>query len=187
MKTCTKCGETKTRDEFSKHKRYTDGLQRKCRACDARYKRENAARIAEYDARYKRENAAHIAERDAQYRRDNAERVADRTAQWRRANAERESARKAQWRRDNPDKVAAGNARRRAMKNNAHHVPYSRTEIFERWGNLCCYCPAPAEHLDHVQPLSRGGADADWNLVPACAPCNLSKHAKTLAEWAARF
>jgi 5-methylcytosine-specific restriction endonuclease McrA len=44
-----------------------------------------------------------------------------------------------------------------------------------------------ATHLDHVHPLSRGGADAEHNIVPACARCNLSKGAKTLAEWAQSF
>jgi 5-methylcytosine-specific restriction endonuclease McrA len=44
-----------------------------------------------------------------------------------------------------------------------------------------------ATHLDHVEPLSKGGADVESNIVPACAPCNLSKGAKTLAEWSLTF
>jgi 5-methylcytosine-specific restriction endonuclease McrA len=40
-----------------------------------------------------------------------------------------------------------------------------------------------AQHLDHVHPLSRGGEDVESNIIPACAECNLSKGAKTLAEW----
>jgi 5-methylcytosine-specific restriction endonuclease McrA len=62
-------------------------------------------------------------------------------------------------------------------------VPYRRSEVFARWGHTCCYCDAPAEHLDHVTPLSRGGRDVLSNVVPACAPCNLGKAALTLAEW----
>jgi 5-methylcytosine-specific restriction endonuclease McrA len=69
----------------------------------------------------------------------------------------------------------------------AAHAPYSRSSILARWSDTCTYCDAPAEHLDHVQPISRGGADAAPNLVPACANCNLSKGAKTLAEWAQTF
>lgn len=64
---------------------------------------------------------------------------------------------------------------------------YSRSEIFAAYGGTCAYCDAPAEHLDHVVALSRGGADAAHNLLPACAPCNLSKGARSLAEWAATF
>jgi 5-methylcytosine-specific restriction endonuclease McrA len=62
-------------------------------------------------------------------------------------------------------------------------APYKRADVFARWDGLCCYCMAPAEHLDHVQPLSRGGRDVLSNVVPACAACNLSKAALTLAEW----
>jgi len=46
------------------------------------------------------------------------------------------------------------------------------------------YCDAPAAHVDHVIPRSRGGSDDIDNLVPACARCNLSKGARTLQEWA---
>ncbi|WP_420706311.1 HNH endonuclease [Streptomyces sp. NRRL S-475] len=59
--------------------------------------------------------------------------------------------------------------------------------MFARWGGLCCYCDRPAEHLDHVTPISKGGGDVLSNVVPACADCNLSKAALTLAEWAATF
>lgn len=61
---------------------------------------------------------------------------------------------------------------------------YTRADIFAAYGGTCAYCPADAEHLDHVVPISKGGPDAAHNLLPACAPCNLSKSAKSLAEWA---
>lgn len=76
--------------------------------------------------------------------------------------------------------------KKRAEAYGVEHVPYSRVDIMRRWGYRCAYCDARATHLDHVQPLSRGGADAAHNIVPACAPCNLSKGAKTLAEWLER-
>ncbi|WP_405560641.1 HNH endonuclease [Streptomyces sp. NBC_01180] len=62
---------------------------------------------------------------------------------------------------------------------------YDRAAIFARWDNQCCYCDAPASELDHVLALSRGGADEESNLVPACRQCNADKAAQTLAEWAA--
>ncbi|MFI2188009.1 HNH endonuclease [Streptomyces sioyaensis] len=66
-------------------------------------------------------------------------------------------------------------------------MAYSRTAILSRWRYACAYCGAHATHLDHVTPLSKGGADVESNIVPACAPCNLSKGAKTLAEWSLTF
>lgn len=49
----------------------------------------------------------------------------------------------------------------------------------------CAYCGDAAGdfHFDHVFPFSRGGATNESNLVLACAPCNLSKGAKTPEEW----
>ncbi|MQS39595.1 HNH endonuclease [Streptomyces katsurahamanus] len=73
--------------------------------------------------------------------------------------------------------------RRRAKEYGTEHEAYSRTAILARWLWKCAYCDAPAEHLDHVVPLAKGGADREENMVPACAPCNLSKGAKTLEEW----
>jgi hypothetical protein len=47
----------------------------------------------------------------------------------------------------------------------------------------CVYCGAPAEHVDHVRPLARGGPEHPDNLVPACADCNLGKGSRLLTEW----
>lgn len=63
-------------------------------------------------------------------------------------------------------------------------APYSRRDIFTRWDNACGYCGAPAGALDHIQPLSRGGADVLRNVIPVCDDCNASKGTQTLAEWA---
>jgi 5-methylcytosine-specific restriction endonuclease McrA len=34
-----------------------------------------------------------------------------------------------------------------------------------------------------VRPLSRGGHEAEYNLVPACGSCNYSKGGRLLTEW----
>lgn len=47
----------------------------------------------------------------------------------------------------------------------------------------CVYCGSAADTVDHVRPLSRGGHEAEYNLVPACGPCNYSKHNRLLTEW----
>jgi 5-methylcytosine-specific restriction endonuclease McrA len=42
-------------------------------------------------------------------------------------------------------------------------------------GRSCVLCGAPAEHLDHVTPVIRGGGDHPSNLQPLCVGCNLTK------------
>lgn len=53
-----------------------------------------------------------------------------------------------------------------------------------RDGLTCAVCGSDSNlHIDHIQPLSRGGTNAMDNLQLLCAGCNLSKGAKTMKEW----
>ena len=60
-----------------------------------------------------------------------------------------------------------------------------RMTVFKRDDYTCRYCGLRVEspHCDHVFPRSRGGSDDLENLATACPACNLSKSAKTPAEW----
>jgi hypothetical protein len=62
----------------------------------------------------------------------------------------------------------------------------SQRLVFGRDRYLCAYCGhvfAPAMlSIDHVYPLSRGGADAWMNVVTACKACNGMKGARTPQE-----
>lgn len=53
---------------------------------------------------------------------------------------------------------------------------------------LCAYCGQPLKsyHVDHIQPLSRGGGNGADNICLACPSCNSSKGNKTLLEWILR-
>jgi len=64
----------------------------------------------------------------------------------------------------------------------AKHPTYER-ELFDEYVGLCAYCQESATTLDHVVPISKGGAHSKANLVPACKSCNSSKHDKTLIVW----
>lgn len=76
---------------------------------------------------------------------------------------------------------------RRYREQDAPGLTYSqRKQLLHRWkvqGRQCTYCTARATTIDHVLPLARGGTNHEGNLVPACKPCNSSKHNKTLMEW----
>ncbi len=51
-----------------------------------------------------------------------------------------------------------------------------RDYLFKRDGGRCRYCGGPAKGIDHVDPLSNGGADdAFTNMVTACRTCNSTK------------
>jgi len=87
-------------------------------------------------------------------------------------------------------------SRRRAMLKNAPEIDPSVNlkTLREKGGDLCTYCGvlmdfetieyAPHKaSVDHIVPLSRGGAHTFGNTTLACLKCNMSKFNKTLQEW----
>ena len=55
---------------------------------------------------------------------------------------------------------------------------------FGQFGNCCAYCGCAGDmEIEHVVPISRGGAHDISNIVPACASCNSSKSAKEMEGW----
>lgn len=65
-------------------------------------------------------------------------------------------------------------------------VPY--TEEALEWlesldSPLCTYCGEPANTIDHIVPVSRGGTGERDNLTPACARCNTRKNAMSVSAF----
>jgi 5-methylcytosine-specific restriction endonuclease McrA len=62
-----------------------------------------------------------------------------------------------------------------------------RKTVHARGNGVCYLCLEPVlladMHLEHKQPLSRGGSHTYDNVGCACRPCNMSKHNKTEAEF----
>ena len=79
-----------------------------------------------------------------------------------------------------------------------------RAALREKFGGLCAYCGQPlgdrwhADHIESVQrkleyvrgkgfvptgEMYRPEHDHIDNLAPACAPCNIDKHAMSLEDW----
>jgi 5-methylcytosine-specific restriction endonuclease McrA len=158
-KVCTKCGEPKSLAEFYRMSSRPDGRRPNCKAC-----------VNSYAGAYREANREAINERQRRYNSTQDRSVVNEYLRRRYQT--------------NPEPRLMSSARRRASVKGVQSAHYSRSDIFAAYGHKCAYCDAPAEHLDHVVPLSRGGADAAHNLLPACAPCNLAKGAKTLADWA---
>ena len=69
-----------------------------------------------------------------------------------------------------------------------------RADLKQKYGGRCAYCGvilADRWHADHFEPVIRqAGKEAEQvenhniaNMMPACAPCNLSKGRQTLEGW----
>lgn len=58
-----------------------------------------------------------------------------------------------------------------------------RANILNAWGHRCCYCGEPANTLDHIHPMSRGGHTIPENLAACCRRCNLDKGSQNVWAW----
>lgn len=59
---------------------------------------------------------------------------------------------------------------------------WSRARLLDRDDHTCAYCSKPGTTVDHVIPVSRGGATTWANTVAACRPCNNRKGDRTPSE-----
>jgi 5-methylcytosine-specific restriction endonuclease McrA len=97
------------------------------------------------------------------------------------------------WRAANKDRVQASDARKHAKRRAAKGATVGRVtaaqweDIQKKQGHRCWYCNRKPAKLtqDHVVPLASGGGHVAANIVAACAPCNSSKHKKSIDEFAA--
>lgn len=170
-KRCCHCHEVKPLTEFGGNRSLPDGRGRECRAC------ERAAK------RHMRDPAAAVARVQAWVAANQERRRAYRKEYYRR-NAEKVKAEVKAYYQANPEKWRAWMQARRARLRNAPGTA-SVAQIASRvayYGGLCWMCHKPADTIDHVIPLVRGGSHWPANLRPACRSCNSSKRSRKPGE-----
>lgn len=203
--TCRRCGMAKPADAFSTHWRKTIW----CKSCyaeveTARHRRHGMAprkrpeTFADGTARrctrcgeIKRMGEFPRHKPTARHKLSSTGRMPNCTACMRAKTQERRRAHLDQakgWFLANPERMRLHRNRRRAreMGMDAERIRVADWhQLLELFGFRCAYCWSQPEKLeqDHVRPLSRGGAHALTNIVPACRGCNGRKHAKTLLEF----
>lgn len=61
-----------------------------------------------------------------------------------------------------------------------------RFDVFKRDFFRCQYCgatpPGVILHVDHINPVAKGGGNSIDNLITSCEPCNLGKSATPLSD-----
>ena len=170
-----------------------------------RKRERHAAKYAAYKAAYTEANLERIRKADAEYRRNNPEKVKAATKRWLSANphkqeeytkrfrerrhanpeharmiARRHYAKDIEKSRMNGRKAAS---KRRALKSSSQGS-FTALDIGNILGmqrNKCAICRNNLQkgfHIDHIQPLSRGGSNSRRNIQLLCPTCNLTKHAK---------
>ena len=185
MKTCRSCHQDKPADLFHPYPRNRDGLQSYCKACQtekrrAKYRADPTPYRVEALARYEQRKAAGLMDAEAKRNYDRA---------YRAENGDKLSQAKQAWRIANADLVrlirSAYKAKRRAIEKVGDSTATVRTWLAKQL-RVCAWCAKDCTdrfHIDHVQPLSRGGRHVVSNLCIACPRCNIKKNAKALDDW----
>lgn len=172
-KTCTKCGETKTLDEFYRLSSSRDGIRPDCKACGAATKR-----------RYVANNRAAYSSRQQAWREANSDGLDRYAREWREANPDyykehRQVSPHVGWK-------ASYLKRCRKFGIAGSTAPFTMPDVIARYGDSCFYCEDGAfDHLDHFIPVKAGGPHTLDNVRPACVACNLSKSDLDPDEWLA--
>jgi 5-methylcytosine-specific restriction endonuclease McrA len=204
-KACTKCGQIKPLENYSRHngvKSSQSGYRAQCKACQISanqiYRQENKQKVnaakrlynsqnkeskAKSDEKYRLANLDKIAKKNRQWRADNYDHTRQKARKWRIENKERKKATDKAWQQRNRVNVRNISLRRRARLTSNGIFRVSEKEILQLLSRACFYCGKMADHIDHIIPVSRGGRHSIGNLTGACAPCNLSKGSKFLMEW----
>lgn len=166
-------------DAFSRDATKGDGFRSSCRSC-----------AAEGNAGYRVSHVEAIRERLAAWYVKNRARAHNTQQAYRLANPEAVSQTERKWRQAHRPSVEASCERHRILKRTASGAGVTtaqwRDVLVESLG-LCAYCNESKKlSMDHVEPLSTGGAHDVSNVVAACKSCNSSKHKSLLVVWLAR-
>ena len=178
-----------------------------CAGCD---KARRPPRFPDRKVMTPEQRRASHAARQAIYRRDNPDKVTAvgiayrarpenkakalmASAAWRKANPKWAERLVKDWRARNPERtrlnIAAAGQTRRARKRGAegHHTRLDLSELFVLQKGRCADCQRSIKkgyHIDHIQPLSKGGTNNRSNIQLLCQSCNCRKSAKDPFIWA---
>ncbi len=188
-KVCTRCDWHSTPEQNTERRRRYLAANKEAVAERKRlYRQKNKERLRKKDRLYYLANREKFAEHNRRYREANKEALAEYNRLYHQANKEAKAEYYRRWRTENQDKRRVHELKRQALKRDGEGFEdvADMWQMYEDQGGLCAYCEEPLFgdfHIDHMVPLSRGGAD-DWtNYAIACPTCNLRKHAKTLEDF----
>lgn len=155
------------------------------RAANAAYREKNRETLRKKQLAYLEKNRTSENARSAEYRAKNPNWFKE----YYEKNKDEMRERSRIYMKNNPEKVRIRCANRRAMKKaNGGKLSAGITEkLLEMQKRRCAVCRSSFEkrkfHLDHIVPLSKGGAHEDSNIQLLCPTCNISKGNKNPVDY----
>lgn len=169
LKTCFRCGKEQPLQEYYWRDRSRGKRQGTCRTCVLAAER---ARNSTPEGKAKRREIS------AAYYRRHKERHKQAVYDWRERNPEKVREIGRRYYRNRPTKKLVNAQRRHRERATRDPELNEYARIVDR--DPCAYCGGPSGEIEHIVPLSRGGANASHNITAACQSCNRKKHAKSL-------
>jgi 5-methylcytosine-specific restriction endonuclease McrA len=176
-RTCPGCGRTLPPTDFY-------GPYTRCKECDrvqkqAYYRRTRAAALDRAKRRAQANHDAVLACKRAYYQANRAKVDASVRA-WQRANPDRRRAAANKYAATHPEMRRKHLHNWRARRRQAFIESVDIEMIYARDGGICQLCkkpvPRPQASMDHIIPLSAGGAHASWNVQLTHLTCNLRRN-----------
>jgi 5-methylcytosine-specific restriction endonuclease McrA len=158
--------------------------------CGLRFEK-NPLYATEKAMKWNKENKNKHKEIHNRWYQNNKEKHSISVKKWAQKNGPAIKLAKLAWRKANPEADQAKSRNRRARKRNAEgrHTAADVQRIFDAQRGKCAHCLTGIKagyHVDHIQPISRGGSNWPRNLQLLCAPCNLRKNAADPIDFAKR-
>ncbi len=157
-----------------------------------RHYSENRELMNEQSRQYQAVNREAIREKSKQYYSENRDVIKANVTKYSKANRDVHRRANEKYRKAHPELHTRREARRRAIKRNATIGDLAAIVAWEsKWRSkktvACHWCRKRVKttdvHIDHVVPLSKGGAHSVENLCVSCAKCNVTKNAKMPEDW----
>jgi len=149
-----------------------------------KFAEENPGKVRAYKDKWDSSNELHMIE----YRKKTSKESVLRAELWAKANPEMAKASAKLYRQTHAEQGRVKTRKRRALRNGVPSERYTTEQILELYGTDCHICKSPIDltasrqkdpkglHLDHVYPISKGGADVISNVRPSHVTCNIRKH-----------
>jgi 5-methylcytosine-specific restriction endonuclease McrA len=168
---CSRCGEIKYLEHFTRNRKCYAGYERKCKDCTNRSRHtpeqtnnRKSLRRKHYDLNrekylaYEKKRYLANPEKFREYGRKHAK--------------------------ENPHIYRTANYRRSAREQDCNDLTKEQAKLLIDNYKFCIYCDCKDNlTVDHIIPLAKGGRNTLSNLVVACWDCNNAKRTKDAIEF----
>lgn len=163
-KVCPKCTTEQPKTNFSKSADRKDGLNPYCKQCDRNKYLKNKEKVLQ---------------RSKEWARENHGRRLEIQKKWRETNKDLSNQLIRDWQSRNREKMVAACSRRRALIAGVggNYTANRIKELIKLQKNKCACCKQHLMkyHVDHIQPISKGGSNSIENIQILCPRCNQTK------------